>query len=562
MASVPQLRQADAARANDSRASDAPASDSRASDSRALRMMKAGGWALAAWLVLLAVFAVNGAPLFYFDTAGYFDTGTKMLHVLGLFPPEGVGGVTGAAEAAPDGTVVGSRSAVYALIAATFLHLDALPALVLLQAALLVLALHLVCRLVLAQTGGAAQTGRVALAWPATAAAALAGALGSAGFFTAYLMPDIFAALLLLSMAGLAAFAPDLRGGSALALLALGALSVVLHLSHLAIALMAVPGVALACLAFGNRRWWLSVLLVALIAATGLVERRAFTFTVETTTNEHVIYLPFFTARLIADGPGKAYLDATCPKAGADATVVAHAMATCALNEKLVRPEQLAPDRILFATSPEFGSYALLSAGQRRRISDEQRAFLQAVVTSRPLEVIAAALGHTFAQVGLVSIDMTLASPQMAESARRIYPGFPDSLTQGRLTGENPTGEHLMAENLMAENLMGGNWVVPLTRLHEVYYALSGLALLALLVLPQSRLPRRLRLFGVLVLLGIFANAFVTGAIAQPANRYGARVIFLIPVVLVLLLMARPVVRPVASPVAHPVASPGKEIRP
>ena len=495
--------------------------------------MKAAGWALAAWLVLLVAFALNGRPLFYFDTAGYFEIGIKMLHMLGLTPPAAMaqGAVT---EAAPDGTVVGSRSAVYSLITGIFLQLDALWLLVLLQAAALVAALHLICRLVLAQMG------RAGLAWPATAAAAAASALGSASFFTADLMPDIFAAVLLLSIAGLAAFATDLRWGSALALLALGGLSVVLHLSHLAIALMAVPGTTLACLAFGVRRWWLSVLLVGLIAATGLGERRAFTFTVETTTKDHVIYLPFFTARLIADGPGKAYLDATCPKAGTDATALVHTLATCLLNDLLVRPEQLGPDRILFSTGPELGSYTLLSPDVRRRIADEQRGFLLAVLADRPLAVIGAALRNTVAQIGLVSVDMTLANPQMADSARRIFPGFPDSLSQGRLMGEIPTAGHPTA----------APWVIALTRLHEIYYALSGLALLALLVLPQSRLPRRLRLFGVLVLLGIIANAFVTGAIAQPANRYGARVIFLIPAVLTMLLIARSAARP------------GKEIRP
>lgn len=503
-------------------------------------MPRAAGWALVAWLVLLAVFAVNGRPLFYFDTAGYFDAGGKMLHVLGLFRPEMVGsGAAAAVQASPDGSVTGSRSAAYSLIAATLRHLGVLWALVFLQAAGLVLALHLACRLVMAQAG------RPERAWPATAAAALAAALGSAGFYTAYLMPDIFAAVLLLAIAGLAAFAPDLRWGSGLALLALALLAVMMHPSHLAIALMAVPGVALACLAFGNRRWWLSVLMMVLVAATGLAERRAFTVTVETTTREHVVYLPFFTARLIADGPGKAYLDATCPAhrpavppaapgapdapaapdAGVGAAVATHAapvhpMATCALNDVLLRPGQLLPERILFATDPATGSFALLDPAVRRAVADEQRAFLQAVLASRPLDVIGAALRNTARQLGLVSIDMTLPDAGITAAARRIDPGFPDELVPGRLAG--------------------GAWVAPLTRLHEIYYALAGLALLALLVLPQSRLPRRVRLFGVLVLLGILANAFVTGAISQPANRYGARVIFLIPALLAVLALARP----------------------
>ncbi len=482
------------------------------------QVVQAIGWALLAWFFLLVVFALNGEPLFYYDTAGYFDAGVKILRTLGLFQPQAVAGVSDAATAVPDGTVVGSRSAVYALIAAIFLQLHALWALVLLQAAALVLGIHLVCRLVTAQTGPPA------LAWPATAAAALAGALGSAGFFSAYLMPDIFAAILLLSIAGLAAFAPDLRWGGALALLALGALAVVTHPSHLAIALMAVPGVALACLAFGARRWWLSVLLVALIAATGLLERKAFVVTVENKTSQSVVYLPFFTVRLIVDGPGKAYLDETCPKTGGDATAdsgaASNVMATCALNAQLTRPEQMQAERMLFATDAATGSFALLSADQRRAIEGEQFAFLKAVALSRPLAVFAAAMGNTFAQLGMAGIDMTLPDAGMIDSAHKIYPDFPDTLKQGNLTG--------------------GAWVATLTRLQEVYYALTGLALIALLVLPQSHLPRRVRLFGVLVLLGIFANAFVTGAISQPASRYGARVIFLIPLVLTLLAMSRP----------------------
>lgn len=490
--------------------------DAAFSDARGSGMVRTAGWALVAWLVLLIAFAANGRPLFYFDTAGYFDAGGKMLHVLGLFKPEATGGGA-AVQAVPDGSVTGNRSAVYALLAATLLHLDALWALVLLQAAGLVLVLHLACRAVMAQAGHPAR------AWPATAAAALAGALGSAGFYTAYLMPDIFAPVLLVAIAGLAAFAPDLRWGSGLALLALALLAVVMHPSHLAIALMAVPGVALACAAFGNRRWWLSVALMALVAATGLLERRAFTVTVETATREHVVYLPFFTARLIADGPGKAHLDATCP--GSGAATAAHPMATCALNALLVRPEQLLPERILFATDPAFGSFARLDPATQRAIADEQRAFLRAVLASRPLEVAVAALRNTALQLGLVSIDMTLPDAGIIASAHAIDPGFPDSLVQGRLTRGGQTD---------------GDWVAALTRLHEVYYALAALALAALLVLPQSRLPRRVRLFGVLVLLGILANAFVTGAISQPANRYGARVIFLIPALLAILALARP----------------------
>ncbi len=87
--------------------------------------MRAVGWALAAWLILLGVFAINGGPLFYFDTAGYFSAGDKMLYALGLIQPDGAGGAGGVSATQPDGAVAGNRSAVYALIAAILVNLNA-----------------------------------------------------------------------------------------------------------------------------------------------------------------------------------------------------------------------------------------------------------------------------------------------------------------------------------------------------------------------------------------------------------------------------------------------------
>ncbi len=462
-------------------------------------------WMLISLAALVSVLVINGMPLFYFDSAGYLAHGNQMFKVLGILQPDPTAGGAAGQAATDDGTVVGSRSAVYALFLSYFAVVGLLWVASLIQALLLLLIIHVCVRLILRQTHSSA------IAWKVTGIATLAAALGSAGFYTAYLMPDIFAPIMLLAIAALSAFVPVLTFWQIIVLLFFGGLAVVMHPSHLAIALVMVPAVWIATLAFGLRGWWKSGLLVLVIAGTGLVERSAFVIAVESATDSKVVDLPFFTARLISDGPGKRYLDRICPQDG---------MATCDLNALLVRPTQLSPDRILFASDPEFGSFALLDPAQKRAISGEQRGFLIAVAKSDPLGVLFAVVRNTFYQLGLIGIDMTVPDQAMFDNATKIYADFPPDLVNGRLVG-------------------GGGWIATLTLAQQIYYGLSALVLIGLIVLPQSRLPRSLRAFGVLIILGLLANAFVTGAISQPASRYGARVIFLIPVVAAMLAMAQ-----------------------
>ncbi|HEU0221820.1 MAG TPA: hypothetical protein VFR34_06355, partial [Paracoccaceae bacterium] len=63
----------------------------------------------------------------------------------------------------------------------------------------------------------------------------------------------------------------------------------------------------------GGRGWWIAPALVLLMGLVGIGERLAFQFAVETVTRSAVAYQPILTARLIADGPGLAYLRDHCP---------------------------------------------------------------------------------------------------------------------------------------------------------------------------------------------------------------------------------------------------------
>jgi hypothetical protein len=65
-------------------------------------------------------------------------------------------------------------------------------------------------------------------------------------------------------------------------------------------------------------------------------------------------------------------------------------------------------------------------------------------------------------------------------------------------------------------------------KVHSTLYIVS-LAVIALLTLWPGALPTQMRAFVVIILLGILANAFLCGGLSQPATRYGARVIWLLP---------------------------------
>ena len=57
---------------------------------------------------------------------------------------------------------------------------------------------------------------------------------------------------------------------------------------------------------------------------------------------------------------------------------------------------------------------------------------------------------------------------------------------------------------------------------------------------PRGRgaLPGGMRLFVLMILAGLVANAVVCGGISQPATRYGSRVIWLLPWLAVLAALA------------------------
>ena len=221
----------------------------------------------------------------------------------------------------------------------------------------------------------------------------------------------------------------------------------------------------------------------------------------ETVADKEVTYTPHVTARLIVDGPGLAYLDDKCPDPE---------IATCALHEALSwsdDPYRMTVSHIIFETSKELGSLRLLDPEQQRRIAAEQRGFFLSVLADRPFSTTFALLGNTLRQLGRYSIDMTI-------------PGEREMRNVAAMSG---------IENIDPGRLgQSRDWIDTITPVQGAIYAASFIASVVLLIWP-GQLSGRIRVLALMVLVGLMVNAFVCGAVSQPADRYGARVIWLLP---------------------------------
>ena len=465
--------------------------------------------AAVAALASLAVYLWNGAPLFYYDTAGYLSQGHSMVDAISqaVMPaaPVADGGPAPAAAIAPDTSVDASRSAVYALALASLDALAGLDAAVFVNLALIWLALFLAARhLGDPGLGPALRLSSLGL---------LAASLGALPFYVAFLMPDILAAVMIVLLALIFTYLPKMTRGELLTSGALALAAIVAHPSHLLVAAALLPIGLFASPVMAQRRLWVSVALIGLLVGVGVAEKFIFGAAVSYFEKKEARYLPFLTARLIVDGPGMVYLQDHCPD---------QALATCALYDRLSgseREARLFAPIILFSASPETGSYRLLTDDQQQAISQEQPAFVLSVIRDAPLAVLGTLVRNTAVQLGYYRVDMTVPDPGLL----------------AKLQSENGQDTANLRNGRLVETAL--RWKATLSRLHGLVYALSVVAIGWSLVRTRRARPD-LRVFAGLVLTGIVVNALVCGGVSEPADRYGARVMFLLPALAAMLWAA------------------------
>ncbi|MFC7735010.1 hypothetical protein ACFQX4_03995 [Roseomonas sp. GCM10028921] len=359
--------------------------------------------------------------------------------------------------------------------------------------------------LLLRAFGGGASPGRHLLLCATIAA------LTAAPFTVSLVMPDALTPAVLFAALLLGFGRAALSRGEALWLGLLAALGTAAHLSHLP--MLGVLALLVLLLAGWRAAAQLALPLAgaaALLLATNLAGHGRLSLSPYGAT--------FLLARMVANGPALRTIEARCPEAG---------WALCALKGQLAPygPEAcrlrdcprdlLASDIFLWdPTSPvnrdEAGQPRFLGG---RALSGEARAIVAETVAREPLAVAGHALRDTFRQLAANRVGDTL---------------------ERRHVGESVLGAvALFSEEEAARLRAGAQW----------RGAMPGLA--APLLWPQA--PALLLGAGALALLGwrarrdwallglalgigtgILANAFATGALSGPHDRYGARLAWVV----------------------------------
>jgi len=203
----------------------------------------------------------------------------------------------------------------------------------------------------------------------------------------------------------------------------------------------------------------------------------------------------FLLARLTADGPARAYLEAVCPGAG---------YSMCAWVGRLPR------DSDLFLWDGEGPVWT--ASGGPIGLAPEASRIVWGTITTRPLEVMRAMVGNTLIQLGRAAVGDALVPDYVdASVGKQLRRYFPEA-EQRRLAASAQLNGGLVA------------WVAPLLKVHAALLVAGAVGSVGALAVGLWRRDRALAGLAGMVMAGMVANAFATGALSGPHDRYQARI--------------------------------------
>lgn len=426
---------------------------------------------LLTWPALL-----NGFPLLYPDSMTYLSDGGPVARAIFLH------------QFAP---YYGIRSLIYSLGILPF-HLNLSPwPVVGLQSLLVAWVLWLVTRSVLARHSARLYVLLIL-------ALSL---LSSVSWYAGFIMPDILGPVLYLCIY-LLVFAPEtLSRAERLSLFPIAWWSATAHATHLLLAagllLVLAAFAAVEALANGRKaflRRSVCIARVGVILAATVSSQMLLYLYLDGSATLNGERPPYLTARIIADGPGKLYLEQHCAQLH---------WAICDHLQSL-RDD---PDNFLWGGD---GVFENISENEKARLRSEEGAFVLATLRAYPRQQIARSTANFRDQLlafGLFGFD---ANPWIAsefsvhlQSARKEY------------------GESRQAANRL-----------PLDRFSLIQQrVVQGSLIVIAVTFPLLWIRRSIRLigFGLIVTAMIVANAFLAGVLSIVDDRYGCRVIWMVP---------------------------------
>lgn len=433
-------------------------------------LIRPGGAVLAGALLMTWPALYNHYPLLYPDSMSYLEDGPLVARALFLHRFS---------------ASYGGRSFIYCL-GILPLHWNITPwPIVILNAILTAYILWLVVRSLVARR---TPIGYFALVVPLSLLTGL-------GWFVGWIMPDIFGPVLYLSIY-LLVFAPEtLSRAERLAVVLIAWWAVASHVTHLILAgALCVLLVPVLILQHQPTRRWLrgvgGVAMIVLVAAAAHVAVHTYLYGQPSLNGKRP---PFLMARVIADGPGKWYLQQHCGDLQ---------MAICAHVHDL-------PDNVGDFLWEVHGIWGSSSAEEQERLREEEMPVVLGTLRAYPREQLIISAHHFWQQLQTFGLSDYDPNPWILEMVDTVLPGARARYLQSRQAQETLQEEFFTSVQ---------DWTV-----------VASLVLIAVWTLFVRQWSDRVIGLTAIITFMVIANAAVTGILSNVEERYQARVIWLVP---------------------------------
>jgi hypothetical protein len=319
--------------------------------------------------------------------------------------------------------------------------------------------------------------------------------LTSLSWFVCLIMPDILGPLLYLCIYLLVFARESLSRVERLAVMLIAWWAVTSHMTHLMLATgtCILLALLLIFLRKSMRPRWRGVgevALIVMLAAGAQLALHAYLYGEPSLDTDRP---PYLMARVIADGPGRRYLEEHCGEVK---------FAICGRLQDL--PDN--SDDFIWADS---GIWQSASDETAKRLRQEEIPFVLATLRAYPREQISKSAANFWEQLTTFGFELD-ANDWILKQFDSVVPGERSRYLQSRLAQNAIPFDFFM--------LVHG-WTV-----------IASLVVIGLFIprMWRRRPPRLLGLGGVIVFT-VVANAFVTGVLSMVEDRYQSRVVWLVP---------------------------------
>jgi len=482
------------------------------------RRMKAVFMALVGAVMLMMATMVMGRPSVFTDTDDYYAQGRSIVRALDRWAFHGVpilkwddvqyrlshddGG-----DEEPVHNQDGARSAYYGF---ALYVLQSIGTLWLFAFAQAVVAAGLIYALWRAAAPKAAD-------WTYVAMMGGLAALSTLPVYTGFAMPDVFAGFAAVSTILLMIYPDRFNWRAQLALWALLAAAMNFHMSNL-ITSMVLTAASIAALIWFRAPWGdlikrgATVLMAAVVAIGGAT---AYAKMVQWRSGDELGHPPFLTARVLADGPGRAYLQHAC-KDGSPYVICAFKWLPLDDSED-----------ILWSDDAERGIFNLSEFPLRQQMEHQDVKFALGSTLYDPLGQIKVSLDNWRQQIFNIRLDEPLLNPGFyLHDQYWKTTNLPKLIkSTGSQCGRTP-GNCATRFDPEAMALLDG----------VIAFAAAGFVAWRLQRIGFARMWRRrdfddpvfrASIAAVLLIVAVILNAAVCGAISGPFPRYQARIVWL-----------------------------------